>query len=259
MPTQTSGPISLADVQSNLGGSNPISLSEYYSADAGLPASGTISMSEMYGRPRPTVPVVSGVAFSPPSGASSYSATVSLSDSGANGTLYYIQKDTSTIPAATDSGWQTSNVFSQPADTVRYYRAMRYNPPYWAISGYWLRTAPSAGWTLTQGVSGSFYGYGTGVGSISPSTLNGANLITVGLSVITIKGSTSYLFIVAVSGNRAQNFFASINESSLGTKTTASANSFAYDSNSGNTTWTWQLTSAPANWDGSGDLTVVFV
>lgn len=167
MALQTSGAISLSDIQTEFGGSNPISLSEYYGAASGIPASGTISLSNFYGA--------------------------------------------------------------------------------------------SAGWTLTQGVSGSFYGYGTGVGSISPSTLNGANLITVGLSVITIKGSTSYLFIVAVSGNRAQNFFASINESSLGTKTTASANSFAYDSNSGNTTWTWQLTSAPANWDGSGDLTVVFV
>lgn len=49
MALQTSGPISLADIQTEFGGSNPISISEYYGAAAGIPASGVISIGDFYG------------------------------------------------------------------------------------------------------------------------------------------------------------------------------------------------------------------
>lgn len=49
MALQTTGAISLSDIQTEFGGSNPISLSEYYGAAAGIPASGTISLSQFYG------------------------------------------------------------------------------------------------------------------------------------------------------------------------------------------------------------------
>lgn len=44
-----SGPVSLSEIQTEFGGSNPISLSEYYGADTGVPGSGTISVSDFYG------------------------------------------------------------------------------------------------------------------------------------------------------------------------------------------------------------------
>lgn len=50
MALQTSGAISLLDIQNEFGGSNPISLSEYYGAADGIPASGTISISQFYGK-----------------------------------------------------------------------------------------------------------------------------------------------------------------------------------------------------------------
>lgn len=50
MALQTSGPISLANIQAEFGGSNPISLSEYYGAASGVPTSGTISLSNFYGK-----------------------------------------------------------------------------------------------------------------------------------------------------------------------------------------------------------------
>jgi len=50
MALQTSGAISLADIQTEFGGTNPISLSEYYAAASGIPASGTISISQFYGK-----------------------------------------------------------------------------------------------------------------------------------------------------------------------------------------------------------------
>lgn len=53
MPLQSSGAISFDNIQSEFGGSNPISLTEYYSADDGVPGSGAISSSNFYGRARP--------------------------------------------------------------------------------------------------------------------------------------------------------------------------------------------------------------
>ena len=60
MPLPTSGPLTLADIQTEFGGSNPISLSEYYAGGAYVPAgtsgtngavpsSGTISVWNFYG------------------------------------------------------------------------------------------------------------------------------------------------------------------------------------------------------------------
>lgn len=49
MALQTSGAISLNDIQAEFGGTNPASLSEYYGADTGIPTSGTISMGDFYG------------------------------------------------------------------------------------------------------------------------------------------------------------------------------------------------------------------
>ena len=50
MPLQSSGAISLSQIQTEFGGSNPISLNEYYSAADGIPSSGTISMNQFYGK-----------------------------------------------------------------------------------------------------------------------------------------------------------------------------------------------------------------
>lgn len=49
MALPSSGPISIGDIQAEFGGSNPASLSEYYGVAAGVPTSGTISISDFYG------------------------------------------------------------------------------------------------------------------------------------------------------------------------------------------------------------------
>lgn len=53
MTLQSSGAISLANVQTEFGGSNPISISEYYGDAYGVPSSGTISLSNFYGTSLP--------------------------------------------------------------------------------------------------------------------------------------------------------------------------------------------------------------
>jgi hypothetical protein len=64
MPLPSSGPISLSDIQAEFGGTNPISLSEYYKGGAyvlttdyapNVPTSGTISLSNFYGARRTTL------------------------------------------------------------------------------------------------------------------------------------------------------------------------------------------------------------
>ena len=50
MTLQSSGEISLADVQNEFGGSNPIGIDEYYGVASGVPASGTISLYDFYGK-----------------------------------------------------------------------------------------------------------------------------------------------------------------------------------------------------------------
>jgi hypothetical protein len=50
MTLQSSGPISLANVQTEFGGSNPIGINEYYGRAAGIPGSGTISLYDFYGK-----------------------------------------------------------------------------------------------------------------------------------------------------------------------------------------------------------------
>ncbi len=67
MALQTSGPISLADIQTEFGGSNPISLSEYYGggtyvpagANPGIATSGAINMNSFYGGVAATVLTIS--------------------------------------------------------------------------------------------------------------------------------------------------------------------------------------------------------
>ena len=49
MALPSSGPLSLSQIQTEFGGTNPISLSEYYGAASGIPASGTISINNFYG------------------------------------------------------------------------------------------------------------------------------------------------------------------------------------------------------------------
>jgi len=58
--------------------------------------------------------------------AANETVTVSLSDDGEGGTgLYYAQSDTNSLPAA--GNWQTSNQFSHPRGTTKYYWANRYD------------------------------------------------------------------------------------------------------------------------------------
>jgi len=68
MPLQASGAITLAQIQTEFGGSNPISLNEYYRGtgsvtnnNTNIPTSGTISMSNFYNGVTSTITYVGGL------------------------------------------------------------------------------------------------------------------------------------------------------------------------------------------------------
>lgn len=56
----SSGSISLDDIQTEFGGSNPIGINEYYGAAPGVPTSGTISFDDFYGKAGSLPPVSLG-------------------------------------------------------------------------------------------------------------------------------------------------------------------------------------------------------
>jgi hypothetical protein len=71
MALQSSGAISLSQIQSEFGGSNPISLSEYYSGGSqvgswvtGVPSSGAISLGDFYGTSQYIDPTAGTTYFS---------------------------------------------------------------------------------------------------------------------------------------------------------------------------------------------------
>ena len=94
MPLPTSGPLTLNDIQTEFGGSNPIGLDEYYAGGAYVPAgtsgtygavpsSGAISIQNFYGTSK-TVPL--SISISPSSLYNSRTGNGSLTSSPATGT-----------------------------------------------------------------------------------------------------------------------------------------------------------------------------
>jgi hypothetical protein len=108
MTLQSSGPISLLDIQNEFGGSNPIGIDEYYGITTGIPISGTISIADFYGKSTP--PTTNGlIANWKPS---SYSGTGNWNDSytaDATGNNYMIKVGSPTYTSGTPSYFTTSN------------------------------------------------------------------------------------------------------------------------------------------------------
>lgn len=106
MTLQSSGAIKFSELQTEFGGSNPISLSEYYAGGANVPSStsgvngavptsGTISMSKFYG--------TSDVAFSPDGGTSAGSP-VEVGGAGATSVSRTLSCTTSAVWTFTRDG-----------------------------------------------------------------------------------------------------------------------------------------------------------
>ena len=125
----------------------------------------------------------------------------------------------------------------------------------------------SSGWSLVQGEAGtSIDGFSQGFGSnsstygsLTPDTLNGAEILALYYFEYVIKGSYTRQIYMVLDGNRAQNFFNTIVESSLPYGYLAtSVSTRQYNSQYDYTSYYWNMSSRPSNWDGSGTLTINF-
>ena len=83
--------------------------------------------------PSLVAPVISSVTDNN-AASSSVTTTVNLSSTGSGGTLQYIKTNSSATPAYNDSGWQTSNIFTQARDTNFFYWAQQVSGTNRAIS-----------------------------------------------------------------------------------------------------------------------------
>ena len=120
---------------------------------------------------------------------------------------------------------------------------------------YGASNTPS--WTVTEGqFGGSVFGHNASVGSISPTTYNGATITAAFYFTATFKTSTTHSFSVTMTGNRAKSFFSLL--SGDGVALTSASASHSYSSSTTQTTWVWSLNSAPSGWDGTGTRTVSF-
>jgi len=137
----TSGPLSLADIQTEFGGSNPVSLSEYYAGgsyvpagtsgtNGAVPSSSTISISNFYGTSAAldvqTVTIglftskggswygygVSGGAISDGTFNPKGGASISRLEWNSNGLLYFVLSG-----SHTNAGWTQVRIVNSAAST----------------------------------------------------------------------------------------------------------------------------------------------
>ena len=194
MAIQTSGAITLSDIQTEFGGSNPISLSEYYAGgsyvpsgtsgtNGAVPTSGEIAVSDFYG-------TQSGVTITVTEGSAS---------SG-----YHRGYGFNTTGALTNSSWSTN------------------------------------------------------YGSVSPTAYEGATIKAIVRITVKLSNNPPPGFYVVLSGNRAQNFFTSIDVEGYGTLLSSNATrTYLSDTYGARTRWGWTGVQ-PSTWDGTGTRTVTF-
>ena len=158
MALPTSGPISLADIAAEFGGSTPHSLSEYYGAASGVPASGTIDFADFYGTSAiPPDPIASGLLFNldarlssswPGSGSTWYDTTsnnrdCSLINGPTGGTNEIIFDGSDDYGQYSNQSWipELTNPFS--AEAYVYINSFAYGSFYTNERNLFSKTAPS--------------------------------------------------------------------------------------------------------------------
>jgi hypothetical protein len=193
MAIQTSGIITLSDIQTEFGGSNPVSLSEYYAGgsyvpsgtsgtNGAVPTSGEIAVSDFYG-------TQSGI-------------TITVTEGSISGTYH------------TGYGFNTTGALANSSYTSNY-------------------------------------------GSRSPTTYEGATIWALVRLTVKYLSNPPPGFYVVLSGNRAQDFFTSIDVEGYGTLLSSNA-TYTYLTSSplgARTRWGWAGVS-PSTWDGTGTRTV---
>lgn len=133
MALPSSGTITLGQVQTEFGGSNPIQISEYYGAASGVPASGTIALSDFYGTSAggPDVGYFSGGLYGTGADYSSYVYKLLFSNSTASllpGRIYPARNDfmhSCSVGSISNGYW--GGGYNDPAGETSYIAKVSYS------------------------------------------------------------------------------------------------------------------------------------
>jgi len=165
MALQSSGAISLNDIQTEFGGSNPIGINEYYGVAPGIPSSGQISIGDFYGASSTTPasgPFTLELLVIAGGGRAQHDNEAGGTPGGAGaGGMYFV-----TIPGVS------------PGTTIPISLSPRGNPtvtPYVTVAGGGKADATPSGLAVAYpGGSGAGQGYPSAVGaSNNPATTGG--------------------------------------------------------------------------------------
>lgn len=157
MPLPSSGPLSLNDIQTEFGGTNPISLSEYYAGGANVPAgttgtygavpsSGAISIRNFYGTSKATFRLDTNTY------------TDTTFDPGTAGVTLAINSNGTLVVTGTNAGTLDSYNWITPTtgSTSYYVRATLIGGSFSSgTTGTWLALTSNRTWTVTQSGAGT--------------------------------------------------------------------------------------------------------
>lgn len=146
MVLQSSGAISLYDIQTEFGGSTPISMSEYYGAASGIPSSGSISFSNFYGKSAlssgPPTPVASSIPDRSGSvGITSYEIVRGLYANNltrSDGTTSFDERYATDIGSSNDVKYPNIIIQAKPGDTLNLISLLYTTGNYKEYSEFWV-------------------------------------------------------------------------------------------------------------------------
>ena len=146
MVLQSSGAISLYNIQTEFGGSTPISMSEYYGAASGIPSSGSISFSNFYGKSAlssgPPTPVASSIPDrSGGVGQTNYEIVRGLYAKNltrSEGATLFEHRDDTNLYSSNDVKYPNIIIQAKPGDTLNLISLLYTTGNYKEYSEFWV-------------------------------------------------------------------------------------------------------------------------
>ena len=199
MVLQSSGAISLYNIQTEFGGSTPISMSEYYGAASGIPSSGAISFSNFYGKSAPSSGPPTPVASSIPArsggvGNTSYEIVRGLYANNltrSEGTTFIGDRNGTNRGSSNDVKYANKIIQAKPGDTLKLISRLQTSGTYKEFAEFWVWLGGS--WYRFASPNATFYGDRdfTEYYTIPSSTPPGNYALAVACSYSTL-GATTY-------------------------------------------------------------------
>jgi len=200
MVLQSSGAISLSNIQTEFGGSNPIAISEYYAAASGIPSSGTITFNNFYGKSAPSsggppTPVASSIpGRSGGVGGTSYEIVRGLyanNTTRSEGTTSFDNRNGTNRGSSNDVKYANKIIQAKPGDTLKLISRLQTSGTYKEFAEFWVWLGGS--WYRFASPNATFYGDRdfTEYYTIPSSTPPGNYALAVACSYSTL-GATTY-------------------------------------------------------------------